>query len=184
MKGAVLFAVAVLVICSCSAEAALTCTPTKDPCLCIGKYFILDINHLFDYPVSGVPDGVYPEKYNYTYSPCRPLVCNTTEETTAAVCQYLLYRSENHNCGEVKEAEWTISEDGPLQFQIHYKGGDVAYGSARSSIVSFSSNGVLDHNTIKMLREEKTGENILYYFEVVIADRAKFAKAFKHLDHN
>ena len=50
MKGAVLLAVAVLAICSCSAEAALTCTPTEDPCLCIGKYFILDINHLFNYP--------------------------------------------------------------------------------------------------------------------------------------
>ena len=47
------------------------------------------------------------------------------------VCQYLLYRSENHNCGKVSEAEWTISEEGPLRFQIHYKGGDVAYGSAR-----------------------------------------------------
>ena len=32
----------------------------------------------------------------------------------------------------------------------------------RSSIVSFSSNGTLDYNTIKMLREENTEENIIY----------------------
>ena len=37
--------------------------------------------------VRGVPDGVYPEKYNYTYSPCRPVVCNNTLETTAAVSE-------------------------------------------------------------------------------------------------
>ena len=39
--------------------------------------------------VHGLPDGVNPEKYNYTYSPCRPLVCNKTEETTAAVSEML-----------------------------------------------------------------------------------------------
>lgn len=51
MKGALLLAAAVFVFYSCSAEAALSCTPVAtDPCLCVGKYFILDINHLFDYP--------------------------------------------------------------------------------------------------------------------------------------
>ena len=40
--------------------------------------------------VRGVPDGVYPEKYNYTYSPCRPVVCNNTLETTAAVSEIVL----------------------------------------------------------------------------------------------
>ena len=52
MEEAVLLAAAVFVFCSCSPEAAaLSCTPVAtDPCLCVGKYFILDINHLFDYP--------------------------------------------------------------------------------------------------------------------------------------
>ena len=37
------------------------------------------------YSVMNIPDGVYPEKYNYTYSPCRPIVCNSTTGETAAV---------------------------------------------------------------------------------------------------
>ena len=53
------------------------------------------------YSVMNIPDGVYPEKYNYTYSPCRPVVCNSTTGETAAVSgwscnatvkQYGLYR--------------------------------------------------------------------------------------------
>jgi len=182
MKGALLLAAAVFVFCSCSAEAALSCTPVAtDPCLCVGKYFILDINHLFDYPVRNIPDGVNPEKYNYTYSPCRPVLCNSTTGDTAAVCQYLVYRNENHNCGEVNKTEWRISEEGPLNFEIEYRGGDVAYGLPRISIVSFASDGMQSKDTIEMVKEEETESNIIYHFQVMIADSARFTKSFKHM---
>jgi len=49
------------------------------------------------------------------------------------VCQYFYARPEYFNCGRINQTEWTISEEGPLSFQIQYSGGDVTVfgGSAR-----------------------------------------------------
>ena len=43
------------------------------------------------YSVRNIPDGVNPEKYNYTYSPCLPVVCNSTTGHKAAVSEIMLF---------------------------------------------------------------------------------------------
>jgi len=38
--------------------------------------------------------------------------CYMSDCVIVQVCQYLVYRNENHNCGEVNKTEWRISEEG------------------------------------------------------------------------
>ena len=49
------------------------------------------VSVLYYYRVRHISDGVNPGKYNYTYSPCRPVVCNSTTGDTAAVSELILF---------------------------------------------------------------------------------------------
>ena len=89
-----------------------------DSCRCRTHNVSLDISKYFEYPVEikGQDD------YNYIYSPCTPIPCGNE---LVAVCQELPSLGVYHPVGKADSSTiWNVSSYNPLQFTIHYFGGD------------------------------------------------------------
>ena len=95
---------------------------TRDPtnnCRCHSKNMTLDISEYFKYPVEMMDGNVY----NYTYSPCTPIQCGTE---SAVVCQYSISQGISYVVARVDSSTtWNVNSYNPLQFTIHYYGGDL-----------------------------------------------------------
>ena len=89
-----------------------------DSCHCHTNTMSLDISDYFKYPVEMMDHDVY----KYSYSPCTPIRCGTE---SAVVCQEsILEERFDVVAGFDNSTTWYVNSYNPLQFTIHYYGGD------------------------------------------------------------
>jgi hypothetical protein len=164
MSSAVGVLTSVSVLLLCLRHAALAdeeCEIADDDfCKCSTGNLTLDLRRMgLSFPVTTSDAG---ETYDYTYTPCEPVVCGSSGDAASVLCQVRRDTKTALSVGRYDDFRWTVKEASPLQFEIYYGGGDKAKSDIRSSVVSF-----LASSGPTVFRYEGESENLTYFFDVI-----------------
>jgi hypothetical protein len=104
-------------------------------------------------------------KYEFQYMPCEPKICGPGDGESSTVCQIQKSNNNAFSLGRYQNFKWTVTNADPknLAFEVHYGGGDVAQGTARTTIVSFKRGAVGKTN---FSYHDEDQSKLIYYFNV------------------
>ncbi|CAI8043558.1 Cation-dependent mannose-6-phosphate receptor [Geodia barretti] len=148
-------------ICHWAAADVVQCQVADDDfCKCSSSNLTLDLRRMgLSFPVS-TKDAA--DKYEYSYTPCQPVVCGDSGGAASVLCQVRTDTKAAYSVGRYNPFNWTITSFNPLAFEIVYGGGDKAGSDTRSSVVLFEA---ASGSTQFTYEREATG-SLTYYFDV------------------